>query len=133
MSASIPGYGRVADPGLSEVIPGSGVMRMWPVSVCHHVSTIGHRSVPMYFQYQTHASGLIGSPTEPSSRSEERSCFCGYSGPQRMNARTAVGAVYRIVARYFSAMAHSRSLSGESGAPSYMIDVVWFASGPYTM
>ena len=25
--------------------------------------------------YQTHASGLIGSPTDPSSRSDERSCF----------------------------------------------------------
>src|SRR5919201_5909970 len=102
MSAAMPGKGRVADPGFSVVIPGRGVMRIWPVSVCHQVSTIGHRSVPMYFQYQTHASGLIGSPTEPNSRSEERSCFCGYSGPHRMNARIAVGAVYRMVALRFS-------------------------------
>ena len=47
-----------------------------PVSVCHHVSTIGQRPPPMCSWYQTHASGLIGSPTEPSNRSDERSCFC---------------------------------------------------------
>src|SRR3954470_23369141 len=43
-----------------------------PVSVCHHVSTIGQRPPPMCSWYQTHASGLIGSPTDPSSRSDER-------------------------------------------------------------
>ena len=59
----------MAEPGLSVVIPGSGVIRMLPVSVCHHVSTMGQRSVPMYFQYHTQASGLIGSPTVPSNRS----------------------------------------------------------------
>ena len=108
----------MAEPGFSEVMPGSGVIRMWPVSVCHHVSTIGQRSVPMYFQYQIQASGLIGSPTVPSSRSEERSCFCGYSGPHRMNERMAVGAVYRMLTRRFSAIDHRRSRSGQSGAPS---------------
>ena len=117
----MPGNGKVAEPGLSAVIPGRGVIRIAPVSVCHQVSTIGQRSPPMYVQYQTHASGLIGSPTDPSSRSDDRSCFSGNSVPQRMNARIAVGAVYRIVARYFSTISHSRSLSGQSGAPSYMI------------
>ena len=66
---------------------------MWPVSVCHQVSTTGHRPPPMTFQYQTHASGLIGSPTEPSSRRVERSQRFGYSSPQRMKVRIAVGAV----------------------------------------
>ena len=66
---------------------------MPPVSVCHHVSTIGQRSPPMYFQYHTHASGLIGSPTDPSSRSEDRSCPAGSRGPDLMNARISVGAV----------------------------------------
>jgi hypothetical protein len=42
---------------LSAVSPGSGVMRMAPVSVCHHVSTTGTRSPPITVQYQTHASG----------------------------------------------------------------------------
>ena len=64
-----------------------------PVSVCHHVSTIGQRSPPMCSRYQTQASGLIGSPTEPSSRSEERSCCSAYSGPHFMCVRIAVGAV----------------------------------------
>ena len=83
----------MAEPGLSGVRPGSGVIKIAPVSVCHHVSTTGQRSPPMYFQYQTHASGLMGSPTDPSSRSDERSCFSGNSVPHRMNARMAVGAV----------------------------------------
>jgi len=37
----------VADPGFVRVTPGSGVIMIWPVSVCHHVSTIGQRSLPM--------------------------------------------------------------------------------------
>ena len=83
-----------------------------PVSVCHHVSTTGHRSVPITFQYQTQASGLIGSPTEPSNRSDDRSCAAGCSSPHRMNARIAVGAVYRIVTPYRSTMSHHRSSLG---------------------
>ena len=57
------------------------------------MSTTGHFPRPMFFWYQIHASGLIGSPTLPSSRSEERSCFSGHSVPHFMNARIAVGAV----------------------------------------
>ena len=41
-----PKNGRVAEPGFSGVAPGSGVIRMPPVSVCHQVSTIGQRSSP---------------------------------------------------------------------------------------
>ena len=89
----MPGNGRVAEPGLVLVMPGSGVIRIDPVSVCHHVSTTGQRSRPMLRWYQIHASGLIGSPTDPSSRSDDRSRFAGQSVPQRMNARMAVGAV----------------------------------------
>ena len=92
-SASTPGNGNVAEPGFNVVSPGSGVIMIAPVSVCHHVSTTGHRSPPITFQYQTQASGLIGSPTEPSSRNDDRSCLAGSSVPQRMNARIAVGAV----------------------------------------
>src|SRR2546422_6419146 len=32
------GNGFVAEPGLRTVMPGSGVMRICPVSVCHQVS-----------------------------------------------------------------------------------------------
>ena len=43
----MPGSGKVAEPGLVVVAPGSGEIMMAPVSVCHHVSTIGQRSPPM--------------------------------------------------------------------------------------
>ncbi len=73
--------------------PGSGLIMIMPVSVCHHVSTTGVRSPPMTLRYQTYASGLIGSPTEPSSRSEDMSNLSGISLPCFMNDRIAVGAV----------------------------------------
>ena len=63
--AAMPGSGLVAEPGLAGVKPGSGEIMMWPVSVCHQVSTIGQRSPPITFQYQSQALGLIGSPTVP--------------------------------------------------------------------
>src|SRR6202050_5913005 len=78
-AADTPGSGRVAEPGLVAVRPGSGEIMMQPVSVCHQVSTIGQRSAPMTVWYHSHALGLIGSPTDPSSRSEGRACFAGYS------------------------------------------------------
>src|SRR5262245_4449187 len=93
ISAEMPGNGFVADPGFSVVTPGSGVIMMAPVSVCHHVSTTGHRSPPMYLKYQTQASGLMGSPTDPINRSDDRSRFVGHSTPHFMKARIAVGAV----------------------------------------
>ena len=64
-----------------------------PVSVCHQVSTIGQRSPPTTLWYQSHALGLIGSPTVPSSRSLDRSAFSTCSAPHFMQARIAVGAV----------------------------------------
>ena len=64
-----------------------------PVSVCHQVSTIGQRLPPIVLWYQIHASGLMGSPTVPRSRREERSRFFGCSSPHFMKARMAVGAV----------------------------------------
>ncbi len=91
--ALTPGRGRIAEPGLHAVTPGSGLIMMPPVSVCHHVSTIGHRAPPITSRYHIHASGLIGSPTEPSSRSELRSWAAGRSAPHFMNVRIAVGAV----------------------------------------
>ncbi len=93
ISTWIPGKGRVAVPGLVEVTPGSGVIMIPPVSVCHHVSTMGQRSFPMTSWYHIQASGLMGSPTVPRSRSWERSYFSGHASPHRMNARMAVGAV----------------------------------------
>src|SRR5438445_4031044 len=92
-SAATPGSGRVAEPGFVGVAPGAGEIMMLPVSVCHHVSTMGQRSLPITRLYQCHAVGLIGSPTDPSSRKEERSRLLGQSSPWRTNERIAVGEV----------------------------------------
>src|SRR2546421_291455 len=40
-------------------------MRICPVSVCHQVSTIGHRPRPICSKYHIHASGLVGEPINP--------------------------------------------------------------------
>src|ERR1700722_18367159 len=93
MSDEMPGNGVMAAPGFVAVMPGSGVMRMPPVSVCHHVSTMGQRSPPMLVRYQIQASGLMGSPTDPSNRRLERSCEAGSSSPHFMKVRMVVGAV----------------------------------------
>ncbi len=92
----MPGSGRCAEPGLADVTPGSGEIMMPPVSVCHQVSTIGVRPPPMCSRYQIQASGLIGSPTLPSRRSDDRSALAGMSAPHFMNVRIVVGAVYRM-------------------------------------
>src|SRR5574340_1636001 len=89
----MPGSGLVAEPGLVGVAPGMGEIMMPPVSVCHQVSRMGQRSLPMTVLYHFHAAGLMGSPTEPSRRREERSRPLGHSSPWRMNARIAVGDV----------------------------------------
>ena len=68
-----------------------------PVSVCHHVSTIGQRLPPMTWRYHIQASGLIGSPTVPSRRRLDRSWRSGNSVPHFMNVRMVVGAVYKVV------------------------------------
>ena len=112
------------------VTPGSGLIRIWPVSVCHQVSTTGVRSPPMTSRYQRQASGLIGSPTEPRTRSDVRSWLRGISSPCFMKARMAVGAQYRMLTLYCSMISHQRSHVGASGAPSYRIPVVAFARGP---
>jgi hypothetical protein len=49
----MPGSARIAEPGLQAVTPGSGLIIMAPVSVCHQVSTIGQRSPPITERYQT--------------------------------------------------------------------------------
>ncbi len=91
---------------------------------------IGQRPPPILSKYQSHASRLIGSPTVPRSRSDERSCFSGHSSPHLTNIRIAVGAVYSWVILCFSMIAHIRPKSGASGDPSYMTLVTPFISVP---
>src|ERR1039458_8232922 len=92
-SAWMPKNGRVAEPGLAATAPGIGAIIIAPVSVCHHVSTIGQRLWPIFSRYHIHASGLIGSPTVPSSRSEASEYFSTNWSPHLINALIAVGAV----------------------------------------
>src|SRR5882762_1921228 len=66
MSATTPKNGRPVEPGFEYAAPGRVVIMIAPVSVCHQVSTTGHRPPPTILWYQTQASGLIGSPTDPS-------------------------------------------------------------------
>src|SRR5688572_24814640 len=83
-AASMPKNGSVALPGLVSIAPGSGEIMAAPVSVCHQVSMMGQFLLPMVLWYHIHASGLIGSPTVPISRSDERSYFSGHSSPHFM-------------------------------------------------
>src|SRR5580692_10467005 len=83
----IPGNGNVQEPGLSAVAPGKGEIMWEPVSVCHQVSTMGQREPPTVVWYHIHASGLMGSPTDPRSLKLERSNSLGRSGPTLINER----------------------------------------------
>jgi hypothetical protein len=85
--------GTWALPGLVVVMPGKAETMMAPVSVCHHVSTMGQLLPPITSRYHIHASGLIGSPTDPRTRSDDRSRAFGISRPAFMKERIAVGAV----------------------------------------
>src|SRR5664279_4270646 len=129
-SASTPGSGLVAEPGVVATAPGIGAIKMQPVSVCHQVSTIGQRLPPITSRYHIHASGLMGSPTVPNKRNELRSCFFGHSSPHLMKVRIAVGAVYRMLTLCFSMVAQKRSNAGQLGAPSYIRTVAPFCKGP---
>src|SRR5215471_751106 len=129
-SAITPGKGRVAEPGFVGIAPGNGVISIIPVSVCHQVSTIGHRPRPITSLYHIHASGLIGSPTVPSSLKLFISYRRGHCSPHFMKARSAVGAVYRMLTLCRSMILQKRSGSGQLGAPSYIVEVAPFCRGP---
>src|SRR6476620_4416565 len=138
-STAMPGNGTWAEPGLVAVTPGSVAIIWAPVSVCHQVSTIGAgfslvspcapALEPMTSRYHIQASGLMGSPTDPRTRMEDRSDLAGISLPHFMKVRMAVGAVYRMETLYFSTISHQRPWCGESGVPSYITWVAPFRSG----
>ena len=77
----IPGKGKEAWAGLFGVIPAKGEIIIPPVSVCHHVSTMGHFPFPILSWYQCHASSLIGSPTDPITDNESKEYGSTYSSP----------------------------------------------------
>ena len=87
-----PGSGNVAEPGFNGVM-GKGDTKNVPVSVCHQVSMIGSLPAPKVFLYHIQASGLMGSPTDPSSLRLEISWVFAHWSPAFMSILTAVGAV----------------------------------------
>src|SRR3546814_15405428 len=96
LAGCTPKNGLVADPGLVGIAPGSGEIMMPPVSVCHQVSTIGSLPLPTTSPYKRQASGLIGSPTPPRSRSDLREVF--FTGPSHslLTARIAARAAAEL-------------------------------------
>ena len=92
---STPGIGCVAEPGFNGIVsmPGRLLIIMPPVSVCHQVSIIGHLFFPITSKYHFQTSGLIGSPTVPSNRNDDKSNEFGMSSPNFINIRNAVGVV----------------------------------------
>ena len=89
----MPKNGCEPAPGFISVVPGNGTIIAPPVSVCHHVSTIGQRPSPTTWKYHSQASGLIGSPTVPKIRKDDLSVALTGPSPSRIKARMAVGAV----------------------------------------
>src|ERR1700689_2806746 len=86
-----PGGGEtLVEPGFVGVAPGSGEIMMEPVLVCHQVSTMGQRFLPMASKYHFHAAGLMGSPTVPRTRRLDKLYGLIQSMPQAMKARMAV-------------------------------------------
>jgi hypothetical protein len=80
-------------PGLAATSPGSGPIMIRPGSGCHQGVDDRAALVADHLVYQSQAFGLIGSPTEPSRRSEDRSWASACSAPHFMHARITVGAV----------------------------------------
>src|SRR5882757_1529271 len=70
-----PGNGSVAKAGFNGVTCAIGEIIKPPVSVCHHVSTMGHFCCPICWLYHCQASSLIGSPTEPKIFNDDKSYF----------------------------------------------------------
>ena len=84
----------MAEPGFIGVAPGRGVIMMPPVSVCHHVSTIGQRPLADDVVVPLPRLGVDGLAhrTEDAQGGAVRA-FVTWSSPAPINARMAVGAV----------------------------------------
>ena len=78
----------------------------------------------------THASGLIGSPTVPSSFKDLRDVLFTGSSPSRIRLRSTVGAVKTVWTLCRSHTSQMREAVGQLGTPSYISVVAPFASGP---
>src|SRR5579871_1157939 len=125
-----PGNGNVAHDARLGVIPARLEINMPPVSVCHHVSTIGHFFLPIFSSYQCHASSLIGSPTVPNVFNDDKSFPFKGSNPNPIKLLIAVGAVYKIFTLCFATISQKRPASGHVGTPSNINEVAPALNGP---
>ena len=92
-SATIPGSGRVAEPGLVGVAPGTGLIMMPPVSVCHQVSTIGQRLAADDLVVP-HPGLRVDRLADRAQQAQAgQVVLADHSSPHFMKARIAVGAV----------------------------------------
>src|SRR5205807_9075988 len=98
-SASIPGKGMVAEPGLigSKSSPYGLPKTGPPVSVCHMWSSTGTRSFNTFFCSHFHAGAFNTSPAQKTLSREEWSNLRGGSSPYFIKSRTAVGEVKTLV------------------------------------
>ncbi len=96
------------------------MIRIIPVSVCHHVSTIGQRSPPMCSWYQTHASGLIGSPTDRAGGATRGRASPRTPAPTSCARGSRSGRCRGSSTWSARRSPTSWSLSGKSGVPSYI-------------
>ena len=127
----MPGSGWVAVPGLVVVTPGSGLIMMPPVSVCHQVSTMGQRSPPMTSWYQIQASGLMGSPTVPSTCRLRQVVAVGLlAAPLHEGPDGGGGGVELRDPVALDRCPRGGRCPGWLGAPSYITLVAPLASGP---
>ena len=126
--ASIPGNGFVAEPGFSVVSPGVACQdhpRLGLPPRVHHGDAVAADVLPV----PDPGLGLIGSPTLPSSRIEERSCSPRTWSPLHVAADRSRRRVEDVDLVALDDVPPT-VLVRKSGVPSYMTPVVPFASGP---
>src|SRR5204863_8219863 len=109
--AGMPGTGQDNDVGLSGLLVVQPTMPP-EISVPPELFTSGARRSPTTPKYHHHGSGFHGSPVEPSTNSDDRSCPRTGSSPPRISPRIAVGEIPRSVTRCRSTIDQTRPASG---------------------
>ena len=125
-SPTSPRTGLPSGPKTSTAIPSAGppsehAFSGWttagdrkhaPTSVPPEKLMTGQRPPPTTRENHRYGSVFHGSPVEPSTRRDDRSCFVTCSSPSGASARTSVGDTPRMLMRWRSTMSHSRSGAG---------------------
>src|SRR4051812_43075226 len=110
-STAMPSAGPPNDMGLMGST-GWGDRKQAPTSVPPEMLMTGHRPPPTTSKYQRHGPSFQGSPVEPNTRSDDRSCDRTGSSPWGIRARINVGLIPRTVTPRRSMKDHRRSGAG---------------------